>query len=119
MTNMDTAAVSLGWFGRLVAKFKVQKTNQTLWVYCPGCGKDLCSNGSLVKDEEFVEYKCTNCSRESRWDFDRYGPAVVEVDERGWPKGSVPTESTQAKPEAVSGLGEDNHPDTPEGRTET
>lgn len=84
--NPSTAATPLNLFGRIVAKIKRKKIKQTLWVYCPGCKEDLCSNGSFVKDEEFVEYKCTNCGRDSRWDFDRFGPVVVEVDEKGLPK---------------------------------
>ena len=84
--NPSTAATPLSLFGRIVAKIKIKKIKQTLRVYCPGCKEDLCSNGSFVKDEEFVEYKCTNCGRDSRWDFDRFGPVVVEVDEKGLPK---------------------------------
>jgi hypothetical protein len=99
MSKPDTAPTSLGLFGRIVAKFKKKKTNQTLWVFCPGCKHDLCSNGSFVKDEDFVYYKCTNCDRESRWDFDTYGPVVVEVDERGLPKASDSTEIAQAEEE--------------------
>lgn len=93
----DTASTPLSLFGRIVAKIKPRtKSKQTLFVYCPGCKRDLCSNGSFVKDEEFVEYKCTNCGRESRWDFDRYGPVVVEVNERGLPQAIVSTETAPA-----------------------
>jgi len=88
----STAAASLGFFGRIVAKLKKKKTNQTLWVYCPGCKNDLCSNNSFVKDTNFVYYACTNCGRESRWDFDTYGPVVVQVDENGKPNQEEPTQ---------------------------
>jgi predicted RNA-binding Zn-ribbon protein involved in translation (DUF1610 family) len=56
-----------------------KKRQQTLWIYCTGCKEDLCSNDSFVKDADYVYYKCTNCGLETKWDFDNYGPAVVQV----------------------------------------
>jgi len=69
-----------------------KKKKQTLWVYCPNCKVDLCSNDSFVKDTDFVYYKCKSCGHEIRWDFDRFGPVVVEVDENGLPKVTEATE---------------------------
>lgn len=84
-----------------------KKTKQTLWVFCPGCKNDLCSNGSFKKDTDYVYYKCTVCQRESKWDFDTFGPMPVEVDEKGnyvLPKAINSTESPSVAA-AETGIG--------------
>ncbi|KKO51133.1 hypothetical protein XI25_29545 [Paenibacillus sp. DMB20] len=58
--------------------WRTKRPEQSTWVYCPGCNEDLCSNNSFVKDADYVYYKCSNCGRESKWDFDA-GPVPVEI----------------------------------------
>ena len=46
--------------------------------YCPSCKKDLVELGNLLKDDEYVQYLCANCSRISRWNFDAPLPILLE-----------------------------------------
>lgn len=50
--------------------------NQRTFCWCD-CGNELCSTDSLVKDEAYVEYKCSKCGKESKWDFDT--PVPIEI----------------------------------------
>ena len=49
---------------------------QYLYLYCPQCKNDLCSNDSFVSDtydenaDNHVFYKCAVCGQESDWNFD-------------------------------------------------
>lgn len=56
--------------------FKKQKT----FVYCPKCNNELVRNGNLIKDTDFVYYRCSKCGHESKWDFDAPCPILVEGD---------------------------------------
>lgn len=57
---------------------KPPKTRQTTFCWCPECGVDLCSQKtSLVRDDEFVEYRCECCGCESDWLFDAPVPLMA------------------------------------------
>lgn len=43
--------------------------NQTNWVWCPKCHHDLVGTNSFFAETDHVYYKCSNCSTESKWDF--------------------------------------------------
>ena len=49
---------------------KLNKHNQSVYIYCPLCWNELISSDSFVSDEDVVTYKCTKCLLVSRWDFD-------------------------------------------------
>ena len=40
------------------------KKKQTTLVYCPKCNNELVKNGDLIKDTNFVYYKCSKCGEE-------------------------------------------------------
>ncbi len=52
--------------------------------YWCDCGNELCSTDSLVKDEAYVEYKCSKCGKESKWDFDTPVPIEIIKNPKGW-----------------------------------
>ena len=54
------------------------KKKQTTFVYCPKCNNELVKNGDLIKDTDFVYYKCSKCGHESKWDFDTPCPILLE-----------------------------------------
>lgn len=57
------------------------KVKQTCWIYCPECGKDLCSiRGVKYTDTDYVRYTCT-CEFKSTWDFDSYPVPIWISDE--------------------------------------
>lgn len=51
--------------------------NQSCFAWCD-CGNELCSTDSLIKDTDFVYYKCSECGKESKWDFDAPVPLFIE-----------------------------------------
>lgn len=51
---------------------------QTTFCWCE-CGNELCSSDSLVKDTDFVYYKCSNCGIESKWNFDAPCPIKLST----------------------------------------
>ena len=55
-----------------------RKKKQTTFVYCPKCNNELVKNGDLIKDTDFVYYKCNKCGHESKWDFDTPCPILLE-----------------------------------------
>lgn len=50
------------------------------------CGNELCSTDSFVKDTDFVYYKCSQCGKESRWDFDAPAPLRTDIN---YPTGTI------------------------------
>lgn len=57
--------------------------SQRTFCWCD-CGNELCSTDSLVKDEAYVEYKCSKCGKESKWDFDTPVPIEIRKNPKGW-----------------------------------
>ena len=53
---------------------------QTTFVYCPQCNNELVKNGNLIKDTDFVYYKCSKCGQESKWCFDTPCPILMTED---------------------------------------
>lgn len=52
---------------------------QKFFLKCPDCDNELTASGSFISDDKNgVAYKCTDCGRESLWNFD-LGPAPVEI----------------------------------------
>jgi hypothetical protein len=39
--------------------------DQTVFCYCPQCNNELVSSNSFVKEDEYVNYQCTECGCES------------------------------------------------------
>lgn len=66
-------------------KFKKEdeyyKNQQKTYVYCPKCRNELVANGYLIKDTDFVYYKCSKCGYESKWDFDAPCPILIKEEE--------------------------------------
>ena len=60
---------------------KHYKNQQKTYVYCPKCRNELCANGNLIKDTDFVYYKCSKCGHESKWDFDAPCPILIKEEE--------------------------------------
>ena len=58
---------------------KQLKKGQTCFVYCD-CGNELISSNSLLKDTDFVYFKCSKCGEESKWDFDVPCPIKIKED---------------------------------------
>lgn len=58
---------------------RLLKQGQRTFVYCPSCNNELISSNSFVADTDYVYYKCSNCSTETKWDFDFLCPILVEV----------------------------------------
>lgn len=59
-------------------KYKKEREKQRTHVYCPKCRNELIANGNLIKDTDFVYYKCSKCGHESKWDFDTPCPILIE-----------------------------------------
>lgn len=58
---------------------------QTLFLKCSECGNELSASGSFVSDDENgVKYECTDCKRESVWNFDFF-PIPVEMIDGKYP----------------------------------
>lgn len=54
---------------------------QTTWVYCPGCGADLCTEpGTTYSDTDLVRYACGRCEHRSAWLFDAPVPILIQDD---------------------------------------
>jgi len=51
---------------------------QTTFVYCPECRNELIKNGNLIKDTEFVYFKCSKCGHKSEWDFNTPCPILMK-----------------------------------------
>lgn len=66
-------------------RWRTKKSKQTTFVYCPGCGKELCGTGPEVQwwhdDQGFVHYACT-CGLHSTWDFDMPAPVLLRHTEK-------------------------------------
>ena len=60
---------------------KVKTTNQTCFIYCPVCNKEMTSK-SVIIDTDFVYCKCEHCGAESKWDFDAPCPILVSTNYR-------------------------------------
>lgn len=60
-------------------KMKVATTNQTCFIYCPKCDKEM-STKSIIEDTDFVYCKCEHCGTKSKWDFDAPCPILVDSD---------------------------------------
>ena len=56
---------------------KQLKKGQTCFCYCD-CGNELISSNSLIKDTDFVYFKCSKCGHESKWDFDTPCPILIK-----------------------------------------
>ena len=59
-------------------KYKKEREKQRTHAYCPKCNNELVENGNLIKDTDFVYYKCSKCGHESKWDFDAPCPILLE-----------------------------------------
>lgn len=59
-------------------KYKKEREKQRTHVYCPKCNNELVKNGNLIKDTDFVYYKCSKCGHESKWDFDAPCPILLK-----------------------------------------
>lgn len=59
-----------------------KREKQRTYVYCPKCNNELVKNGNLIKDTDFVYYKCSKCGHESKWDFDTPCPILIEGDDK-------------------------------------
>ena len=55
---------------------KQLKKGQSCFCYC-GCGNELISSNSLIKDTDFVYCKCSKCGKKSKWDFDCPCPVLL------------------------------------------
>ena len=51
---------------------------QRTFIYCPKCNNELIKNGNLIKDTDFVYFKCSKCGNESKWDFDTPCPILIK-----------------------------------------
>lgn len=58
---------------------KQLKKGQSCFCYCD-CGNELISSNSLVKDTDYVYFKCSICGKESKWDFDVPCPILLKGD---------------------------------------
>lgn len=67
-------AMSLALVWRIYCAPKPRQ--QSTWVYCPGCGEDLCTNGAIYTDTDLVRYACP-CGMDSEWMFDAPVPLLV------------------------------------------
>ena len=56
---------------------KQLKKGQTCFVYCD-CGNELISDNCLLRDTDFVYFKCNKCGLMSKWDFDAPCPIFIE-----------------------------------------
>lgn len=54
------------------------KKGQNTFVYCPICDNELISSNSIVKDTDYVYYKCKNCGHEGEFYFDAPCPILVK-----------------------------------------
>lgn len=59
-------------------KEKKEKDKQRTHVYCPQCNNELIKNGTLLKDTDYVYFKCSKCGIESKWDFDLPCPVLIK-----------------------------------------
>lgn len=57
-------------------KMKVATTEQTCFIYCPECNKEMTSK-SILEDTNFVYCKCEHCGTKSKWDFDAPCPILI------------------------------------------
>lgn len=51
--------------------------NQTCFIFCPQCDNELTGSKSyeffrICNDGQFEFYKCSKCSKQTRWDFDTF-----------------------------------------------
>lgn len=51
---------------------------QRNWVWCPKCHHDLVGTNSFREETDYVYYKCSNCSTESKWDFNCICPILLD-----------------------------------------
>ena len=63
-------------------EYLYKKKKQTCFVYCPKCDTELISSNSLVKDTDYVYFKCKHCGKESKWDFDFSCPMLIKEDKQ-------------------------------------
>lgn len=49
---------------------------QKTFIYCPKCNNELIKNGNLIKDTDFVYFKCI------KWDFDTPCPILINGDKQ-------------------------------------
>ena len=61
-------------------KYLNYKKQQNTHVYCPICNNELVKNGNLIRDTDFVYYRCSKCGHKSKWDFDTPCPILIEED---------------------------------------
>lgn len=61
-------------------KYSNYKKQQRTHVYCPKCNNELVKNGNLIRDTDFVYFKCSKCGHESKWDFDAPCPILINGD---------------------------------------
>ena len=54
------------------------KKGQRTFIYCPRCGMEQISSGSFVADTDYVYYKCKQCGKETKWDFDAPSPILIK-----------------------------------------
>ena len=76
------AFIGIGYIIMIILYKKDEKyrKQQRTYVYCPKCNNELVKNGNLIKDTDFVYYKCSKCGHESKWDFVAPCPILVEGD---------------------------------------
>lgn len=74
--------IGIGYIIMIILNKKNEKyrKQQRTHVYCPKCNNELVENGNLIKDTDFVYYKCSKCGHESKWDFDTPCPILVKGD---------------------------------------
>lgn len=54
-----------------------QQPEQRTFVYCPGCGLELCNTDSFQSDTDLVRYRCIQCGTGSEWMFDAPAPLLI------------------------------------------
>jgi len=85
---INIITIIIGFFGCFICykimdyKYKKEKQKQRTYVYCPKCDNELIKNGNLIKDTDFVYFKCSKCGYESKWDFDTPCPILIEEVEK-------------------------------------
>ena len=74
--------IFVGYLIVIISNKKDEKyrRQQNTYVYCPKCNNELVKNGNLIKDTDFVYYKCSKCGHESKWYFDAPCPILVKGD---------------------------------------